>query len=142
MNKYYFTFGSNEQFPYGREQYVVVFAVNMQDAVNLYREKYPDLSPGIVNCTFYYPQSEWAEVSKAFPFPPAEVINGPETKDILRELAEQLVDECKTFALDSISLQVKPNGQVLAVAEYKDTDGKQTFTRVTRRDKSKPFMIM
>ena len=141
MERYYFTFASGKGQPFGSGEYIIVFAEDAIEAIKRFNIHYPP-SNGSINCEFIYTESEWEEAEKSFPFPPAEVINRPETKDILRELAEQLVDECKTFALDSISLQVKPNGQVLAVAEYKDTDGKQTFTRVTRRDKSKPFIIM
>ena len=141
MRKYYFTFDGSVGQPYKRGDYLVVFADNAGNAIKGFNDKYKP-SDGNILAGEIFTSEEWVKVGKGYPYPPAEVINRPETKDILRELAEELVDECKAYALESISLQVKPNGQVLAVAEYKDGDGKQTFTRISRRDKSKPFMIM
>ncbi len=146
MHKYYFTYGSDPQYPYHRGQYVVVFADSMQEAVELYRIKYPDVHKGIINCAFYYNESQWEKIKIQYPGryqgQPEEVINQPSPKDILKELSGYLIDQCRANELDNISIQVKRNGQVIAVAEYKDTDGKQTFTRISRRDSSKQFIIL
>lgn len=141
LKKYYFTFDGSAGQPYKRGDYLIVFADNASYAISRFNDKYPPINGTFIASIIYTPE-DWIEVGKGYPFQPVEVINRPETKDILRDLAEQLVDDCKAYALDNISLQVKPNGQVLAVAEYKEEDGKQTFTRVSRRDKTKPFIIL
>lgn len=141
MRKYYFTFDGSSEQPYKSSDYIVVFSEDAGQALKMFDKKYSPVN-GFTRWASVYTEDEWNEAGKSFPFPPVEVINRPEPEDILRGLAENLIDDCKAFTLDSISLQVKPNGQVLAVAEYKDQDGKQTFTRVNRRDQSKPFTIM
>lgn len=54
--KYYFTFGNNEKFPY-QDGYLIVIASDIKEAWKKFRAKYPDKSPGILNCSDYYTES-------------------------------------------------------------------------------------
>ena len=74
MEKYYFTFGSWEKFPY-QNTYLVVVASNYGDAVRGFREKYPDVNPGCMNCSDCYSEKQWYEVGYHYADrSPAEVI--------------------------------------------------------------------
>ena len=75
MNKFYFTFGSNSQFPY-QNTYLVVIADSEREAVQKFRAKYPDRHDGIVNCSFIYSEDEWEGNlnQKHYPENPVEVI--------------------------------------------------------------------
>ena len=59
MKNYYFTFGSDENYPYGRDDYVMVEAGDFTEAVNLFRAVHPDRDNGCVNCAFWYSEEEW-----------------------------------------------------------------------------------
>lgn len=61
MNKYYFTFGSAEYFPFPN-RYLIVMADNIYTAVAKFREKYPDRTPNTINCAFVYLETEWDSV--------------------------------------------------------------------------------
>lgn len=50
MNKFYFTFGSLEQFPY-QNTYLIIIADNLAKAIATFRKKYPDRHPNTVNCS-------------------------------------------------------------------------------------------
>lgn len=56
MKNFYFTFGSAEEFPYERGQFVLVKAKNMREAIQKYKEKHPCRTPGLLNCADYYPE--------------------------------------------------------------------------------------
>lgn len=56
--KFYFTFGSNPQFPY-QNGHLVVYAENVDIAIKKYRHKYPDIHKNTVNCAFIYSEEEW-----------------------------------------------------------------------------------
>lgn len=58
MKKFYFTFGSDRKFPY-QNGYVIVMADDLLDAIDLFRGRFPDRNPGIVNCSFWYTEEEW-----------------------------------------------------------------------------------
>ena len=53
MERYYFTFGSYGKFPY-KNTYMIVVASSYGDAVNGFRERYPDVNPGCLNCSGCY----------------------------------------------------------------------------------------
>lgn len=56
---YYFTFGTNEKFPY-QNGYVKVRASNRSEAVEKFNAKYPPIDKsGLVNCAFIYNQEEF-----------------------------------------------------------------------------------
>ena len=56
--KFYFTFGSDPEFPY-QNTYLVVVANSLSEAVEKFRKKYPDRHGGCVNCAFFYSEKEW-----------------------------------------------------------------------------------
>lgn len=60
MKNYYFTFGSNPQYPYGREEYVKVSAPDVRTAVHIFQKHHPN-RPGsnLVNCAFWYGEEEF-----------------------------------------------------------------------------------
>ena len=77
LKNYYFTFGSSKQYPYKRDQYIVVKAQNKQEAARKYRRKYPNPNAmEILNCADYYCQKEWDERIKQYynESSPAEII--------------------------------------------------------------------
>ena len=65
MEKYYFTFGSWEKFPY-QNTYLVVVASSYGDAVRGFREKHPDVNPDCMNCSDCYNAKQWERVGKHY----------------------------------------------------------------------------
>lgn len=59
MAKVFFTFGSSNRFPYTRGQYVVAEGKDRRDAIRKFREKYPDKTPGVLNCADYYSEQQF-----------------------------------------------------------------------------------
>ncbi len=57
-NRYYFSFGSAECYPY-QGGHLIVKADTADKAIEKYRSKYPDKVEGLVNCAFVYTESEW-----------------------------------------------------------------------------------
>lgn len=55
---FYFTFGSDQGFPYQRG-YLIVQALNMPDAIRKFRNRYPDRTENCLNCAFVYTQEQW-----------------------------------------------------------------------------------
>lgn len=60
MQKFYFTFGTSEQFPF-RGGWVEVVAPNYKTAVMVFRSKYPDVNEGIVNCSDIYTAAQFSK---------------------------------------------------------------------------------
>ena len=58
----FFTFGSSEQFPYSRDEYVVAYAASRKRAIAKFRKKYQDVTPGILNCADYYSEDEFRPI--------------------------------------------------------------------------------
>lgn len=74
MEKYYFTFGSWNKFPF-QNTYLVVVASGYDDAVRGFREKHPDVNPGYMNCSGCYSEKQWADVGEDYSDrSPAEII--------------------------------------------------------------------
>lgn len=48
-----FSFGTSEQYPFQRG-YIIINAANRYDAVQEYRKRYPDRTPGVINCADIY----------------------------------------------------------------------------------------
>lgn len=67
MNKYYFTFGSDEQFPYTRDDYVMVFAPTAHIAVRKFQKRHPN-RPGspFVNCADIYNEDHWTKYTQKY----------------------------------------------------------------------------
>lgn len=61
--KYYFTFGTAEQYPF-QDTYIVVMAKNENDAIATFRRSFPDVTPGIVNCSFIYNECEFMKTNR------------------------------------------------------------------------------
>ena len=61
MQNFYFTFGSNELFPY-QNGYLIVIAENLNEAILAFRKKHKDRSSGYVNCSFFYSEDEWEKI--------------------------------------------------------------------------------
>lgn len=60
MNRFYFTFGSSSRFPYNNT-YLIVIAINVLEAIEKFRNKYPDVDKDIANFSFVYDEKEWKE---------------------------------------------------------------------------------
>ena len=67
INKYYFSFGSSEFFPY-QFGFVTIYASDLKEAIDLYRRKYPDRpgNEGTVNCSFMYHEADVHDPLEAF----------------------------------------------------------------------------
>lgn len=76
MEKYFFTFGSDPRYPFGRNDYVMVEAENGKEACELFRSVHPD-RPGsnCINRAFIYPEHEFNTFRDRFyPWGPIQVI--------------------------------------------------------------------
>ena len=95
MNKFYFTFGSLEQFPY-QDTYLIIIADDLAKAIAAFREKYPDRHPNTVNCSDWYDEKRWERIKRHYDgISPAEVLYADETdecKDIINELYKYAED--------------------------------------------------
>ena len=55
---YYFTFGSHPEYPYGREDYVLVIAPDIRTAAQIFRKWHPNRPDSdLLNCADYYDES-------------------------------------------------------------------------------------
>ena len=74
MERYYFTFGSQDRSPY-QNAYLIVVASSFGDAVKGFREKHPDIDHGCMNCSGCYGEKQWEEAGKSYAGRcPAEII--------------------------------------------------------------------
>lgn len=59
LNKFYFTFGSDEKFPF-QGGWVEVHAKDLRWAIEIFRRKYPDRDDyGCLNCADYYSEEDF-----------------------------------------------------------------------------------
>ncbi len=58
IKNFYFTFGSDEDFPY-QNGFIVIRAKSEVDAYAEFRTMFPDRNPGVLNCSFVYTEDEW-----------------------------------------------------------------------------------
>lgn len=58
INNYYFTFGNDILFPY-QNGYLIVKAYTLDEAIQKFRNKFPDRRKNIVNCAFWYTEDNW-----------------------------------------------------------------------------------
>ena len=63
MERYYFTFGNSEQFPY-QNTYLVVISSDRMDALQAFREKHPDVNEGTFNFSSQFSEDKWPEIWK------------------------------------------------------------------------------
>jgi hypothetical protein len=74
LKKYYFTFGSNEQFPF-QNTYLIVMADSLEEAIQMFRDQHPDVHENTVNCSFWYTEEEWEKnCNLHYPGPPEQII--------------------------------------------------------------------
>lgn len=61
--KWYYTFGSDEQFPF-QHGWIVIEAGSQKEADTIFREHFPDRPghEGILNCAFVYTEEQWARM--------------------------------------------------------------------------------
>lgn len=101
IRPWYFTFGSSKQFPY-KDAYMIVMAASEKEAVRKYREVYPDVTEGTVNCSFWYPEDSFFKEDSVFKGQdPVEILGSGEdnalTWDDIYTLAEG--EPCGSTAL-------------------------------------------
>ena len=58
--KFYYTFGTDNQFPYKRG-WVEVIAKNQEEADRKFRTRFPDVRAGILNCAFTYTEDSFSK---------------------------------------------------------------------------------
>lgn len=60
MKKFYFTFGSDPKYPFGREDFIEVHAANLLGAQKAYKKIHPN-RPGsnLINCAEIYDEKTW-----------------------------------------------------------------------------------
>ncbi len=58
MPKFFYTFGSDEGFPY-QNGWVEVHAENWNEAHEKFRSRFTDRRPGTMNCSFFYDEEQW-----------------------------------------------------------------------------------
>lgn len=67
LQSFYFTFGSDEQYPYGRGDYVIVKAYDIRDAAKAYQRIYPNRDGSeCLNCADYYSAKDWESIYKKY----------------------------------------------------------------------------
>lgn len=95
MTKTYFTFGTASHFPYGRDEYVVIEALDQQKAIKEFMTRFPDEDPNIINCAFYYTEKEWidGEIGEKYykDVSPVKYIVVNPTKEDIRDLVTNFV---------------------------------------------------
>ena len=77
MEKYFFTFGSDGRYPYSRDDYVIVEADSLEQALHLFQAAHPNRrGSSCINCSSWYFEDEWElKVSKYYPnTQPKEII--------------------------------------------------------------------
>lgn len=62
MNKFYFTFGSDECFPY-QYGWVEVMADDLSQAVDKFNNRFGVRIEGVINCAFFYTEQEFKRTS-------------------------------------------------------------------------------
>jgi len=95
MQKTYFTFGTDPNFPYGVTDYVVIEALTQELSLKEYMRRYPCRSDDTLNCAFYYSEEEWVQVEAQYinrgVFSPVEHIVVAPTKSDIRNLVEEFI---------------------------------------------------
>lgn len=58
LKNYYFTFGTDELFPYERG-FLIVKASDMKAAIKKFNQKHPPIRGEIINCSDYYEEDQF-----------------------------------------------------------------------------------
>ncbi len=57
--RFFYTYGSDREYPYGAGEYVEVHAKDAQTANKIYSDQYPNRPGNILNCAFVYTEDQW-----------------------------------------------------------------------------------
>ncbi len=116
--KMYYTFGDAKQFPYGREDYVLVEADTPKQCHALFRVAFPDVYEDTLNCADYYPEAEWEEISRNWGYAKKEpavhlvafdLLNAASTEPIYQRLYhEHLVEDAENWVSEFITRYENP----------------------------------
>lgn len=60
MPKFYFTYGTDEQFPY-QDGWTEITAPNQNVATGIFKAVHPCHTDGILNCSFVYPEKQFRQ---------------------------------------------------------------------------------
>lgn len=77
MQNFYFTFGSDGRFPYGRDDYVLVQAENLPMACSAFKVVHPNRTgSNCLNCADFYTESSFQRMRETYYAgrDPAEII--------------------------------------------------------------------
>lgn len=60
LRNFYFTFGSDPEFPYGRDDYVLIMCRDEGEACRLFNAVHPKRhKTNVMNCAFMYNEKQW-----------------------------------------------------------------------------------
>ena len=62
MNKFFYTFSSDPQFPY-KNGWIEVHAETLEEEHEKFRSRFPDRHNGIDNCASFYREARWHEIN-------------------------------------------------------------------------------
>lgn len=62
MNRFFYTFGSDPQYPY-KNGWVEVHAETWEQAHEKFRTRFPDVHKDTLNCAFFYDADRWAQMN-------------------------------------------------------------------------------
>ena len=108
MKKFYFTFGSWEGYPH-QSTYMIVEAESYNEAIRLFRQKYPDHHPNTLNCADVYSEKEWRDRVRNYyaGMKPAEVIRSEMAEkwnrieilleNVIKLALEEVIDQSKEY---------------------------------------------
>lgn len=70
QGKFYFTFGSDPEYPFGRDKFVLVKANGLKAAILKFKARHPN-RPGsnTVNCAAWYNEKQWARGRRLYKQP-------------------------------------------------------------------------
>lgn len=76
MKKFFFTFGTDPMYPYSIDEYVMVEAADIHEAIALFKQYHPNRPhSNCVNCAFYYSEDEFrTHCAKYYKGEPIETI--------------------------------------------------------------------
>ena len=64
LSNYYFTFGTDERYPY-RGGWIQVEAESLNQAMEIFRQRFPGQTPEILNCADYYTEAQFERTAMA-----------------------------------------------------------------------------
>ena len=59
MQNFYFTFGTDPQFPFGYHDYVLIRCADAEQACKLFDAMHKPQHEGLMNCAFMYSEAQW-----------------------------------------------------------------------------------